>query len=167
MNRMIIHACLGVKLNHSSEKGSTCHYITLLSPSHHYSSWSDTLVVQGLVSISHKTSYCKISQSHEAARLVFRFARLLWNLTGTSAILLPKHPSNFKAMWRFKLPISWLRVFTRSYNNASYQILKRDPDRPLFKQSFTPRSKCIYQEVNRTREFSQAPWSFSISRQKF
>ena len=127
-------------MSHVSEKGSRCHYKTLLSPSHHYSSWSDNIVVQGLVSKSHKASYCKNSQSHEAAILVFRIARLLWNLTDTSAALLPKHPSNFKAMWRLKLPISWLRVFTRSYNNASDQILKRNPDRPLFKQSFTPRS---------------------------
>ena len=40
---------------------------------------------QGPVSISYKTSYCKISQSLEAARFMFRIVRSLWNLTGTSA----------------------------------------------------------------------------------
>ena len=39
------------------------------------------------ISTSGKTSYCKISQSHEAARFVFRIIRSPWNLTGTSAAL--------------------------------------------------------------------------------
>ena len=41
--------------------------------------------VLGPVSISDKTSYRKISWSLEAARLVFKIARSLWNLKGTSA----------------------------------------------------------------------------------
>ena len=49
---------------------------------------------QGPVPISDKTSYCKISQSLEAARFVFRIAQSLWNLTGLS---------HFKAMRRFKI----------------------------------------------------------------
>ena len=49
-----------------------------------------------------------------------------WNLTGTSATLLPRCLSNFKAIWWFKLPISRRRDLTRSYDKASYRILKRD-----------------------------------------
>ena len=44
---------------------------------------------QSPVSISDRTSYCEISWSLEAARFVFRFVRLLWYLSGTSAALLP------------------------------------------------------------------------------
>ena len=36
-------------------------------------------------------------------------------MTGTSAAMLPMCLSNFKVMRSFKLPISRLRVFTRSY----------------------------------------------------
>ena len=52
----------------------------------------------GPVLVSDKTSYHKISQSLEAARFVFRFTWLLWNLTGTSAAVLQMCLSNFKAM---------------------------------------------------------------------
>ena len=52
----------------------------------------------GPVSISDKTSYCKISQSLEATRFVFRIVRSFWNLTGTSAAVLPTWLSNFKAI---------------------------------------------------------------------
>ena len=41
--------------------------------------------VKGLDSISHKMSYCKISWSFEAAKLVVQIIVSLWNLTGTSA----------------------------------------------------------------------------------
>ena len=57
------------------------------------------------VSISDKTSY--------------------WNLTGISATLLPRCLLNFKAIRWFKLPISRVRFLTRSYDKASYRILKR------------------------------------------
>ena len=50
------------------------------------------------VSIFDKTSYRKISQSLKAARFVFRIMWSLWNLTGTSAALLPMCQSNFIAM---------------------------------------------------------------------
>ena len=60
-------------------------------------------------------------------RFVWRIVWSLWNLTATSAALLPMCLSNFKVMRSFKLPISWLRDFTRSYSETSYQILKRCP----------------------------------------
>ena len=85
-------------------------------------------VLQGPVSKSDKTFYCKISQSFGAARFVFRIVRSLWNLTGTSAAPLPTSLSN-KAMRWIKLPISRLRDLTRSYDKTSYRILKRAPGR--------------------------------------
>ena len=81
--------------------------------------------VQGPVSISDKTSYCKISQSLEAARYLFRIVWSLSNVTGTSTTVLPICLSNFKAIRWFKLPISQFRDFTRSYVKTSYRILKQ------------------------------------------
>ena len=37
--------------------------------------------------------------------------------------------SNFKAIQQFKVPISWLRDFTRSYEKTSFGILRRGPGR--------------------------------------
>ena len=84
-------------------------------------------IALGPVSISEKTSFRKISLSLETARLVFRIVRSLWNLTGTSAALLPMCLSNFKAIRRFKVQISWLRDFTRSYEETYFRILRRCP----------------------------------------
>ena len=53
--------------------------------------------------------------------------RSLWNLTGTSAAVLPMCLSNFKAIRQFKGPISWLRDFTRYYEKTSFRILRRGP----------------------------------------
>ena len=55
----------------------------------------------GPVSISDKTSYRKISWSLEAARLVVQIIASLWNLTGTSAALLPRCLSNFEVIRQF------------------------------------------------------------------
>ena len=54
-------------------------------------------------STSNKMSYRKISWSLKTARFVFRIVRSLWNLTSTSAALLPMCLTNFKAMGQFKL----------------------------------------------------------------
>ena len=75
---------------------------------------------QCLVSISNKTCYRKISRSLEAAGFVFRIVRSLWNLTGTSAAVLPRRPSNFK---RHDNLTFQSRGFTRSYDETSYRIL--------------------------------------------
>ena len=74
----------------------------------------------GPVSISDKTSYCKISLSLEAARFVFRIVRSPWNLAGTSAAVLPTCLSNFR------LSISNIAA-SRSYDKTSDWILKRSP----------------------------------------
>ena len=95
-------------------------------------SMTHLITIQAPVSISDNTSYRKISQSLEAARFVFRIVHSLRNLTGTSATLLPTCLSNLKAMLLFKLPISQLRIFTKSYdrrligywNGASSLMLK-------------------------------------------
>ena len=57
----------------------------------------------------------------------FRIVLSLWNLTGTSAAVLPMCLSNFKAIRQFKVPSSWLRDFTRSYEKTSFRILRRGP----------------------------------------
>ena len=59
-------------------------------------------------------------------RFVWRIVWSLWNLTATSAALLPICLSNYKVMRSFKLPISWLRDFTRSYSETSYPIPTTD-----------------------------------------
>ena len=78
----------------------------------------------GPVSISDKMSYCKITQSIEAARVVFRIVWSFYNLTVTSAAVLPIWLSNSTAIKWFKLPISQLRDFRRSTDKTSYRILK-------------------------------------------
>ena len=93
----------------------------------HLSEMANLLIDLGPVSISDKTSYMKFSRSLEAARFLFRLVRSHWNLTGTTAAVLPKCQSNFKAMRSFKRSISWLRDFTRSYDKTPYRILKRGP----------------------------------------
>ena len=76
-------------------------------------------------------SYRKISWSLEVARFVFRIVRSLWNLTGTSAALLPMCLSNFEAIRQFKVPISWLGDFTRSHDKTSFRILRRGTSWPF------------------------------------
>ena len=71
------------------------------------------LCYQGLYSLSGKTSYRKISWSLEAARFGFKLFQSLWNLAGTSAALLPRCLSNFRAIRPLQHPISRLRDFTR------------------------------------------------------
>ena len=55
-------------------------------------------LTQGLYSLSGKTSYRQISWSLEAVRLGVIIIAPLWNLTGTSAALLPRGLSNFRAI---------------------------------------------------------------------
>ena len=73
---------------------------------------------QDPASISEKTSFCKISLSLEAAGFVFKIVRSLWNLTGTSAAVLPMCLSNFKAMRQFKN--------TNLVASRLYEILRKD-----------------------------------------
>ena len=61
---------------------------------HTWLGWGDPRI-QGLYSLSRKTSYRKISWSLEVSRFGLRLYQLLWNLTGTSAATLPRCLSNF------------------------------------------------------------------------
>ena len=83
--------------------------------------WSD----MGPASISETTSCCKISQNLEAARIVSEIVQSLWNLSGTSAAVLRRCRSNFKAILIFQHSISRLRDFARSHDKTPYQILKQ------------------------------------------
>ena len=86
--------------------------------------WTNGRKNQDLISVSDKTSSCKISQNLEAAGIwfVFRIVRSLWNLTGSMCL------SNFKAIPISQQPISYLRNFARSHDKPSYRILKRGPE---------------------------------------
>ena len=82
---------------------------------------------QGLYSLSGKTSYRKISWSLEAARFGFKLFQSLWNLAGTSAALLPRCLSHFRAIRPWQHPISRLRDFTRFGGKTSYRLVNRGP----------------------------------------
>ena len=83
--------------------------------------------MQGLYSLSGKTSYPKISWNPEAARWGFKLFQSLWNLAGTSAAALPRCLSNFRAIRPLQHPISWLRDFTRFGGKTSYRLVNRGP----------------------------------------
>ena len=83
--------------------------------------------IQGLYSLSRKTSYRKISWSLEVARFGFRLFQLLWNLTGTSAATLPRCLLNFSAKRSLWHSISPLRDFTRFGGKTSYRLVNRGP----------------------------------------
>ena len=78
-------------------------------------------------SLSGKTSYRKISWSLEAARFGFKLFLSLWNLAGTSAALLPRCLSNFRAIPPLQHLISRLRDFTRVGGKTSYRLVNRGP----------------------------------------
>ena len=85
--------------------------------------------------LSYEERFRAPSQYPKRNGFVFRIVRSLWNLTGTSAAMLPMCLSNFKAIRQFKVPISWLRDFTRSYEKTSFWILRRGPDSNWFLQA--------------------------------
>ena len=82
---------------------------------------------QGLYSLSGKTSYRKISWSLEAARFGSKLFQSLWNWAGTSAALLLRCLSNFRAIRPLQHPISRLRDFTRFGGKTSYRLVNRGP----------------------------------------
>ena len=83
---------------------------------------------QGLYSLSGKTSYCQISWSLDAARLDVAMVVSLWNLTGTSAAVLPKYLPNFRAIGKVWTWISRLRDFARSCGKTSHRLVNRGPE---------------------------------------
>ena len=80
----------------------------------------------GPVSISGKTSYRKITRSLEAARLAVSTIASLWTLKGTSAAVLQKCLSYFRAGEQLWIQISRLRDFTRSWDGAVTGVVTDD-----------------------------------------
>ena len=105
---------------------------------------------QGLYSLSGKKSYRKISWSLEAARFRFKLFQSLWNLAGTSAALLPRCLSNFRATRPLQHPISRLRDFTRFSGKTSYRLVNRGPEEC---DNFNLETAMIKQRENKTQQF--------------
>ena len=84
-------------------------------------------LIQSLNSLSGKTCYHQISWSLEAARLDVAMVVSLWNLTGTSAAVLPRYLPNFRAIGKVQTRISRLRDFTTSCGKTSYRLVNRGP----------------------------------------
>ena len=95
------------------------------------SPWFFHQSAQLFYSLSGKTSYRKISWSLEAARFGFKLFQSLWNLAGTSAALLPRCLSNFRAIRPLQHPISRLWDFTRFGGKTSYRLVSRGPGRNI------------------------------------
>ena len=86
---------------------------------------------QRTVSISDKKPQCKILQSLETTRFVFRIFQLPLNLARSwTAMLLCRLPS-FKAIWIFNMQSHGFSsiLLTSFYDKAFSQILKRAPER--------------------------------------
>ena len=76
--------------------------IILVGDKHTFISHSQCHAIYlGTDSISHQTSYRKISQSPEGARSVVRVFQLLGNLSGALALLLPRSLPKLKAIRTF------------------------------------------------------------------
>ena len=103
-----------------------------------------------LYSLSGKTSYRQISWSLEAARLDVAMVISLWNLTATSAAVLPRYLPNFRAIGRVSTRISRLRDFARSCGKASYGLVNRGPDLSTY---FALRLCCGLVPCNFTHNF--------------
>ena len=54
-------------------------------------------------------------RAHYDVIVMIIFDRSLWNLSGVSAVLPPRHLSNFKTIWKFERHFERFRDFTRSY----------------------------------------------------
>ena len=99
----------------------------------------------GVISISEKTSHCKISQRLQAARFVFRVVQSLY-WSAISWALLPRCLLAFNSIQWFKLPILQLWYFARFYHKASYPILIGTPS------SFKHKSACHMLQFNTLSE---------------
>ena len=88
---------------------------------------SQSFQMQGLYSLSGKTSYRQISWSLEAGRLGVIMIVSRWNLTCISAALLPRCLLNFRAIAKVQTRISRLRGFTRPCGKTAYRLVNRGP----------------------------------------
>ena len=99
---IFFHVNLNKLFNNESRR--SCAEMTLLDgPVYNINKgrYKGTCHLQGHVSKSDELSYRKISRSLEAARLTVWIIVLFWNLTGTSAGVLPMRLSNFRAITKF------------------------------------------------------------------
>ena len=76
--------------------------------------------------------YCKMphyknSQTLAHTRLGVNIFLSLWNLAGALAAALPGRMPNLREIEKPLTPTSFLRAFTRSYDETSYAILNRPP----------------------------------------
>ena len=78
-------------------------------------------------SISHKTSYEKISLSLEGVRSEVRISLFLWNVASVLVALLPGHQPNSKMIKPFLHSISRVGDFARSYDKTSSVVMKLAP----------------------------------------
>ena len=74
-------------------------HILLINASPSTEAWLNRRLSQGLYLLNGRTSYRKSPCSFEAARFGFKRFQSLWNLTSTSAAMLPKCLSNFRTIW--------------------------------------------------------------------
>ena len=86
-----------------------------------------TMIQQRLILHHHVEDSESSYLNNKVTRIVFRIVRSLWHLTGTSAAVLPMWLSKCKAIRPFKVPISWLRDFTRSCGKTSFRVFRRGP----------------------------------------
>ena len=81
-----------------------------------------------VLSVSNSMAWQHQVTSHTRAPSQYPERRLFVRSPKVSKPLLPKCLSNFKAIRQFKVPISWLRDFRRSYGKTSFRIMRRGPD---------------------------------------
>ena len=88
---------------------------------------------------------------------------LLVMLIGSSTTVLPMCLSNFKAIRWFRLPISQLRDFTRSYDELSSRIMRQGPGEVLWDRrggDYMSSSTCSDDMLYSTCSSNQFNWSF-------
>ena len=79
----------------------------------------------GTYSISHKTSYRKISQVSRSRDRMLIYSILLWSLAGASAIVLSRSLPNFRAIGFFFYGRMHLLAMITRYKTHSYQCIRR------------------------------------------
>ena len=109
--------CLRIRLQNTSFGGKLMKYFVL----------RNTKCMTWLCSLSDKMSYCGISWSLVTVKLEVYIMASLWKLTRTSAALQSRCLSDLRVIIQFRIQISQLRDFARSYNKMSYLILKQGP----------------------------------------
>ena len=84
--------------------------------------------------------YSKISWGLETARFAFTLLQSVWNLTGTSAAVLPRCLSNIRTIRSLQRPILRLRDFTRFGCKTSARLVSVDPG--LYRELSTDNQWC-------------------------